>query len=275
MDDRVLDSALQVALAHRAHVEALYVRVDPRDILPALGEGASAALIETVYASVERDATARYEAAKRRFEQWLQRQGVRVAGAPDASDEASIAFREATGDEYALTAAAGRLADLIVIGRPESREDTGAINAIESALTATGRPVLVVPPSAVGPTAQRVVIAWNGSKEASRAVGYAMPLLANTGEVAIFAVGEKGASPADPAELIRYLAWHRIGARALPPATAGSAATGALLMKVAAEQSAGLVVMGAYTHSRLRQLVFGGVTNHMLWHTEIPVLLAH
>jgi nucleotide-binding universal stress UspA family protein len=117
-----------------------------------------------------------------------------------------------------------------------------------------------------------VVIAWNGSLEASRAVLSAMPLLHLAGRVSIFAAPQH--ESVDAAELAESLSWHGIRAHQVPgPRDENS--TGAALVSAAVEQQATMIVMGAYTHSRRRQSFLGGVTRHLLTHAPVPLLMSH
>ena len=122
--------------------------------------------------------------------------------------------------------------------------------------------------------ADRVMIAWNGSLEASRAVFGALPLLLLASRVSIFAAPQYDIDDVDPADLAEYLSWH--GIRAHPVVgPKDEHATGAALISAAREQQATLIVMGAYTHSRLRQSFLGGVTRHLLAHAPVPLLMSH
>jgi nucleotide-binding universal stress UspA family protein len=121
---------------------------------------------------------------------------------------------------------------------------------------------------------ETALIAWNGSREANRAVGAALELLSACRQVLVFCQAEHGRTARDPTELIEALAWHGIAAK---PAAAASPsdAIGSALLEVAKRERASLLVSGAYTHGRFRQMVLGGLTSHILHHAEIPALLIH
>ena len=122
----------------------------------------------------------------------------------------------------------------------------------------------------VGPA----VVAWNGSREASRAVACALPLLAEVGQVVVFTEADAKATERSGAELVEYLAWHGIPA-VVRSRQAADESTGHALLETVRSAGAGLLVMGAYTRSRLRQLVLGGVTREVIAHAHVPVLMAH
>ena len=101
-----------------------------------------------------------------------------------------------------------------------------------------------------------------------------MPLLHLASRVSIFAAPQYDIEDVDPADLAEYLSWH--GTRAHPlPGSSDEHATGAALVSAASEQKATLIVMGAYTHSRLRQSFLGGVTRHLLAHAPVPLWMSH
>jgi nucleotide-binding universal stress UspA family protein len=116
------------------------------------------------------------------------------------------------------------------------------------------------------------IIAWNGSLEAARAVGFALPFLTECESVDIFAAPEhKHCTETD--ELQRYLSWHGVVAQRV--LVEESHPIGMSLLAQASSNQAGLVVMGAYTHGHYRQFLFGGMTRYVMGHAATPVLLAH
>lgn len=157
------------------------------------------------------------------------------------------------------------------MGRPDEAAASAANLTIEAALFESGRPILIVPHAA--PAGKRVVVAWDGSAEASRAVASAMPLLRKADEVVILRAGEEAEPGARRGDLVAYLAWNGIRAdeKTLCP---DSRSLGPALLAAAGEAKADLLVMGAYAHHRLRRLIFGGMTRYVLAATEIPVLMA-
>ena len=147
---------------------------------------------------------------------------------------------------------------------------------MESALFDSGRPVLIVPPSAPEPPAlgDTIVVSWNGSTETARAVSLAMPLLVRARRVVVLTV--KGATAEGPSgeQITATLRLHGVKATALTRDDERQS-PGATILAQAQELGADLLVKGAYTQSRLRQRIFGGATQHILEHAELPVLMAH
>jgi nucleotide-binding universal stress UspA family protein len=274
-DDAALGVAAAMARRFNAHIDALHVKGDPRDAIPFLGEGASGVLIEQIMAAAERDSGTRSGKARATFEAWRGGSGLTVAARPGSEAGPTVAWREETGTEEECMARYGRVSDLIIVGRPPADDSGASIVVFETALFDTGKPVIVVPPgplpvSIVGTPA---VIFWTGSAEAAHAVSSAIPLLAAAERVAVIP-SSPGGKPTETEPLLEYLAWH--GVRAVPrDPLAITPTAGADLLASAKREGAGLLVMGAYTQSRLRQLIYGSVTKHVLTRTILPVLMAH
>ena len=208
---------------------------------------------------------------------------VRAAGV--ASFEQRVLDDEAAGGISLLAS----YADLVVISQYNAKDKSPSVMRDFPAyvLLHSGRPVLIVPyapplPLLAPPAAARnVLISWNASKEASRAVSAALPLLQRAGQVhvAIFDAqvhaAEHGEQPG--AELTHYLARHGVEARLhlLDGGGVRRGDIGEALLSQAADLSADLLVMGSYGHSRLRETILGGVTRTILQSMTIPVLMAH
>jgi len=167
----------------------------------------------------------------------------------------------------------GRVSDLIVLRQlvPGSIQTQ---HVFDAAVFGSGRPVLIVPEKLPFDMTDHIMIAWNGSLEASRAVLGAMPLLHLANRVSIFAAPQYDTEGVDPTDLAEALSWQGIRAHAVA-APANGYSTGAALVAAVTKQEATLIVMGAYTHSRLRQSFLGGVTKHLVTHAPIPLLMAH
>jgi nucleotide-binding universal stress UspA family protein len=146
---------------------------------------------------------------------------------------------------------------------------------LESALFDSGHPVLLAPPAPVRHIGSNILIAWNCSPEQARATAFAMPLLRRAARITVLTV-EGGAGVPGPSgeQLCRQLQSHGI---ATSPKTVGlgGRSTGETILATARELDCDLLIKGAYTQSRLRQMIFGGATRHILTNATIPVLLAH
>ncbi len=270
-----LGLALMVGRNHAAHVEALHVRIDPASAVPLVGEGMSGAMVEEMLAVAERQATERAQGIRTLFDRICTSQDVSRTEAPFSDPQLSASWREEVGREEEVFADAGRLSDLLVIARPMPESDVPSVMTLNAALMESGRPLLLAPPTAPASVGRKVAVFWNGSIEATRAVAAALPFLCKAEDVVILSAREEEAT--SPGELVKYLAWHGVSA-SKQCFGAGSAAGGQVaqtLLDEAVTRGADLVVMGAYTHSRLRQLIMGGVTRHVLHFANLPVLLCH
>ena len=148
------------------------------------------------------------------------------------------------------------------------------MTTFETALFEGGRPILLAPPTAPTSLGEAILVAWNGSTETARAVAFAMPFLRTAQRVRVVSV-EGGTVPGPSAEdLARSLACEGVEAdwRALP---AGRRTPGETFLSEAKEFGCDLLIKGAYTQSRLRQMIFGGPTSHLLAHADLPLLMAH
>lgn len=271
-DRPALDAAAELARRFLAHVDVLHAKPDAADLAPYLGEGMSPMLINQIVESAERRAEEQAASARAMFDGWSREQALPSMSTPGVTAAGSCAWLPASGAQDRWIATHGRLADLTVVGTPGEDAGVAATLAFEAALLDTGKPVLMVPSRPLAPPGTAVV-AWNGSAEAARAVAASLPLLAMASRVHVVTI-EEGHRQADPGALARYLAWHRIGAEARLIAGKGVVAT-TMIDEECARHGATLLVMGGYTHSRLRELIFGGVTAHVIKSASTPVLIAH
>lgn len=269
----VLDAAFAVAQHLSAHVEVLHVRADSKNAVPLLGEGMSGAMIEEMIDLAEKEALTRAQKARAMFEEACRRLSLPVVDAPPGPQGPSAAWVEETGREDEVAAQRGRLADLIVVARPTQDSDVTFRMTLNAAIRETGRPVLVIPPGVAKVAARKVAIAWNGSHESSRAVRLAMTFVESADEVFILTAEGGGTRAAAASQLATYLAWHGIQAKTRTFEIADRAG-GEDLLKECKGAGADLLIMGAYTQSRVRTLILGGVTSHVLGHADMPVVMA-
>ena len=273
-DDALFTSALTAARAFNAHLDFLHVRVDAAAMVAAMAtDGSGAAMVSGLVERVDEEATRREDAARQLFQRFCERERLVVEDTPAGQPSPTAQWLRAIGDEAYWVREYGRAADLLVVGHPA--DDQGvSIDTIEAALVGSGRPVLIVPATPMVSLPETIVIAWKAAPEAARAVTAAMPLLSKAKQIQIVTVAEEqGLSDEEGARLMTNLAWHgfNVSTRHLRPERLGAADT--LLATAVAEGA--LVVMGAYGHSRLREWMFGGFTEHVLRGAAVPVLMMH
>lgn len=272
-DTAALATALAVARKFSAHIDVMHIRADPRTMIPYIGEGMSGALIEEMIASAEQQADERAKRVHATFDDWQAKSG--LATGDSATDGPNCAWIEDTGRPDLCVARRGRVSDVVIIARAQGENAVTTITeTLEAALMDSGAPLLVAPAGAPATVGGHVAVAWNGGLEAARAVTAAMPFLKGAEDVTILTVGAPCPPEATPEALAGYLASHGVKASIRNPEAGGESMSAALLA-AAGEANADLMVMGAYTHSRLRELVFGGVTYEVLSAADIPVLMAH
>ncbi len=186
----------------------------------------------------------------------------KIAGAPLKSGSSAWWF-EAIGREDDNVATYGQTIDLMVVSKPNKEVDLSVNEVLNAAIFETGRPVLVVPINVTEVHAKNIEISWNGSPQSARAVSSALPFLKSAQTVTAVTL-ESGHSPSRRgSNLTSYLPWHGIPVK-MESLSGPSSTAGSKLMEHIKSTDSDLLVMGAYTHSRMRQLILGGVTQYIL-----------
>jgi len=274
--EAALATALMVARIWNAHVHCLHVRVDARDVAPLAGEGLSGAMIEEMMAATERESGERASRVRALFDRFSTSSGpVTIAMSAETAlktEGATLSFASIPGREEDIVAQQSRLYDMAVVPHPDADEDVSSSDALHAVLFDSGRPVLIAPRVASKTLGTRICIGWNGSAESAAAVAAALPWLHRAQAVRVLYAAEYQRRGPDVDGIISYLHWHEIEAEKVlfKPQTKD---VGAALMSAARDFSGDLLVMGAYSASRLRQLILGGVTRHILENSDIPVLM--
>lgn len=270
--EAALSTALMIARLWNAHVTALHVRVDSRDVAPLAGEGLSGAMIEEMMAATERESNERAHAVRAMFDRFVAHHDVPVAEPRGPGHGPSAAFASVTGREEDLVAQQARLADVTVVPHPEAGEDVSSSDALHAVLFDSGRPVLLSPQIAPATVGTRICLGWNGTAESASAVAGALPWLERAEAVRILsAQGYQRRGPAAP-ELAAYLSLHGVRADIMM-FNAINGVVGAGLLAAARDFGCDMLAMGAYSHSRLRQLILGGVTRHVLENATLPIMM--
>ncbi|MSP83747.1 MAG: universal stress protein [Alphaproteobacteria bacterium] len=239
------------------------------------GMGGGGVVPTELVAGLEREEQQRRDRARAQFNAFMTEHGIPVGGLDGSGGGVAAAWR----DDGAMQASEvvgsyGRIFDLICVGRPCKDDAALSLAFVEAALFESGRPVLLAPPKAPASLGGPIVIAWNASTETARCVAFSMPFLAQAERVVVVTV--KGGSVTGPeaSELARTLKINGIPAEA-KDVDAGSRSVGETILAECKSLSAGLLVKGAYTQSRLKQMIFGGATQYILTAAELPVLMAH
>lgn len=282
-DTTTLDCAGALARLFASHIIACHVHPDAASMMPMLGGEASGALVAEFLRIAEEEAAAAQKRAHASFSAWHAASGLALATTPATTSGLkgpSVEWQRMPGLAWETLPGLGRVADVLVVARPEDDSAGISVGIIEAALFASGRPVLLASHKMPATLGRNIAVAWNGTPEAAHALAAAMPLLAQADVVSILShhPGSNGhmggKDETDVQGLVSYLGWHGITARIAPQATEGLH-IGQALVAGAVAASADLLVMGAYGHSRLREMVFGGATRHVVDDGTLPTLLMH
>jgi len=271
--EAALSTALMIARQWSAHVTALHVRVDARDVTPLAGEGLSGAMIGDMMTTTEKESSERAHAVRAMFERFVEDHAVIVREGRAGDGIATASFAAVMGREEDLVAQQARLADLTVVPHLDAGGDVSSSEALHAVLFDSGRPVLIAPLRAPITIGTRVCIAWNGTAESAASVQNALPWMQRAEEVRVLtAVGYQRRGPSGQ-ELAPYLALHGVNAEIATFAPV-QGEVGAGLLAAAREFGCDFLAMGAYSRSRLRQLILGGVTRHVLENSDLPVMMS-
>jgi nucleotide-binding universal stress UspA family protein len=207
------------------------------------------------------------------FETFMHGHGIPASGTK--KDTPSFGWFADAPEDDSFIGSRGRAFDITVISRPGSDATSLHQRAVEFGLFESGRPVLLAPPDGAKQIATNIMIHWNGSTEQARANAFAMPLLHLADRVSVLSVAGGQDVPGPPADdIIRQLQHNGIDARPIR-VKLGDRHTGEAVLDAARAEGCDLLVKGAFTRNRLRQMIFGGATSYIMEHADLPVLMAH
>lgn len=261
-DEERLGLVLDLARAHDAALTGLFVGRHIADGL-LLDAPPSGVLIETL----EREREARRASVASRFDELT------------ANEKIHCNLVMEDGDPVRWLGLHGRYADLIVVGQAGEEVDLLGTGGVPGAVALTsGRPVLMIPRAGTGSLVpDRIVVGWNESQEATRAIDDALPFLKRASRVEVLTIGadlDAETGPSSAQRMTHHLSRHAVAAEAhhLPQPETDAAEA---FLAEANRYGANMVVMGAYGRSRLREFVLGGMTRYLLNYSSLPLLLSH
>jgi nucleotide-binding universal stress UspA family protein len=267
--ERVLDHALAVARRFKAHVEVLHSHPKPEDLIP-FATLSMASMRRQLTASAAKAAEVEGARVRKLFEKYLKSKKVLIVDKP-TSKGISVSWRAVMGSQSINVAIYGRLADLIVVPQPDGNI---GVNTFEAALLETGKPVLMAPQRRIKTIGRHVAAGWNGATEAAKALAVALPILKAADKVTVFSAPVSTETRLDVDAALEYLRRHGIKA-AVKTMNVKATQVGDALLDGAAKAGADVLLMGAFGQSRGRELVFGGVTQHIIDTAKMPVILMH
>jgi len=211
--------------------------------------------------------------ARKHFDRAVAATKLPIVSTPVCKQGSAMWFGDRNHEDAPLSIF-GALTDLVVLEMPGSRLGPVAWNVVEEALFKAHRAALIIPPGTKSVSFLKPLIAWNGSSEAARAVERVIDLFEPNAKVMVLQIGEIKGGRVPSEQLMDYLGWHCLDAelRRVPDRPDE---TCQILLDEARRVGADCIVMGAYSHSRTRELLLGGVTEFMLRHALLPVLMAH
>lgn len=277
-DVATLRMARELAVHFDAHLDCLYVRADPAQLVTAgaafpIGAGM---IVGGVVNTLRQEQEEKAKAARARFDDFCGLHDISICDTPPGPGRISAAWHEATGAVADLLTIWARTRDALIL---EPRSPDGSLDLFSTGivLLGCGRPVFLPGPAAQTEPERSgtVAVAWKETPEAARAVTAAMPLLAKAKKIVVIsAVEASDTVPGDPGKLVRQLGWHGFNAEGRTVTPVGQSVPEAVMLDAVAA-GADFMIMGCYGHSRLREFVFGGFTREILQGASLPIFTFH
>lgn len=273
-----LATSYLIASRGDGHIEAFYPGMgSPMIITGGFGGGmGGGGVVPTeLVAGLEREEQQRRERARAQFTSFMNEKGVTIGPVDPASKGVTASWYEnASMQASEVVGSYGRVFDVICVARPRRDDAALSLAFVEAALFESGRPVLLAPPEPPATIGSVVVISWNASTETARTLALGMPLVGNVQRAIVLTI--KGGSVSGPPgeDAARNLRCHGIATEAVE-IDPGGQSVGEATLAYCKEVGADLLIKGAYTQSRLKQMIFGGATQHILTSAELPVIMAH
>lgn len=220
----------------------------------------------------EKQARLRSAAAAKLFRKQAEEAGFTSVKQPTLGITRAAQWIEMVGSLDKLFSIVGPTSDVCIVSRPKAAAKGPGADFMLAALLETGKPAIVLPQTPIGSFGKRVVIAWNQSVDAARAVSASLPLLQRAEAVHIVSAGPESHAGPKSTAVVNYLKYW--GVKATRTRTKGRDAA-AEIFDVYRKERADLVVMGAYSRGRFRERVFGGVTEDLLFRSSAPVFTLH
>ncbi len=275
--DAIMSSALVVAQEFDSHIHGKHVRAPFVAYAPYAYHTISMATAPVTVSDQFDKATAEHAAnLKSVFETHCRRRAIQIRSFEEACDDPkkSASWSDTTGAVIQNMAHFGRVCDLAVVTLPDPSNGPRDTPLFEGLLMESGKPVLLVPSRGMKAVPEHVLVAWDGSLPATRALTAAMPFLKAADRVFVATVGEVDFGMPSTENAVSYLSSHGVNAEARTIDWPKNPIAERLLNQAEATNS-DMIVMGGYSHARLFESLLGGTTRHMLAHADRALLLAH
>ena len=260
-----LETALVLARKFDAYIEGFALRPVVAPVM-AMDIGGAFPLAE-----LQENDTKMATEAKALYDAFMHKHNV-ARGDPNGAVGCGWLDGAPDGDQF--VGSHGRVFDVTVLGRPGESAQSPRLSTYEACLFDSGRPILLAPPTPPTKMGENVLIAWNHSTEQARTNAFALPLLRGANKVTVLTV--EGGSVVGPSgqQAARHLQLNGIACDEVT-VNPGNRNAGEVILSHAEKLGCDLLIKGAYTQSRLRQMIFGGATRHILAHAKLPVLMSH
>ncbi len=275
----ILPSAMSLGNQFNAYCEILFIRPEPYQALPYLGDAAPGVVVKEIIERANEAADSAIAQLQTALEKAAKDAGAQLVDQTVPAGKFCTRLVKRSGETIDVATRRSRLCDLVLFVGGEGHGEVAVSSALTAVLMKVGRPVLILPGTDYkGSVGNNIVIAWDGSIEAANAVKGAMPFLKQASSIKILNaqhnVEQMGVDTGFAEAVGEYLDLFGLKhTEGIINAEAKGVAES--LLEKAGEYEADLLVMGGYGHSRVRELILGGVTQHVLKHTTIPVFLAH
>jgi nucleotide-binding universal stress UspA family protein len=261
-----LETALLLAQKFNSYVEGIALLLQSNISIPI------EPLASIPFSPNKENAAKAAKLARSAFEKFMQDHG--VSSSRTAKTCPSFGWLDETPKDDRFVSSYGRVFDIIVLGRPGVETGDPQMSTIEAALFGSGRPILLAPPRPLERIGKNVLVAWNRSAGQARTISLAMPILQQANRVFVVSV-EDGRVPGPTREqLIQYFQVHDISAEPLT-VSPDRCSIAEVILNTASSLDCDLLIKGAYTQGRFRQMIFGGTTSHILANASLPVFMAH
>ena len=277
---RVVEAAFLAAQGNGGHVVGLFVIpragmltaeaiASSRSSMGVASEDIRAALYEA-----EQEGGIAVQAARHSFHDVAEAAEAEILERPPNPGHLTASFKVIAATGPNTLAEQGRVFDLVVVRQPRDDADHSLRKTLRSVLFEAGRPILVAPDRPLPSLGKRLLIAWSRSALSARAAAISRNFFLGAEEVGILSVKDKSASGPTAYDLANYVGWHGIDATVID-AELGKKRLGEVMLEEADRFGADLLVMGAYSHSTFRESLTGGVTNYVLSHADLPIVMTH
>lgn len=272
LDTYAMAAAVSAARQLGAHVEVMFIRDTNADgfgfISSRLGTGLYQEVLQKLQAEIEEQD----KDARQNFRDFMAGKEILISHEPNTEFVATASWQSYSGVPADVVTRIGGAFDLIVVSHPALGAAGASDDFLEAAIFGSARPVLLASETSRSPIGKSILLAWNRGIQSNRAMVSSMPFLAQAENVVILTVTTGAKHGPEPEDIAANLAWHGITAevRRIRP---NARSVDEILLDEASGVGADLLVMGAYSQSRMRQRVLGGVTKAILARADLPILM--